>query len=108
MKNFKSRFSPSRNFGLEFQSGRGFVPVDVPQAMQRPSTETVVNQILSEHPDGINRTEIKKLAKARGVGKNAVDAYLQTIPSSKGRGRERVHRPPEATPIGEVPTTEAA
>lgn len=85
MRNFKSRFKPGDNFGLQFEKGDGFIRIDVPQADQKVSVEDVVLKIISEHP-GLNRGGIWDLAKPMGVGRNAVYAFLDTLPSHKGNG----------------------
>jgi AAA domain len=75
LTNFKSRFASGKNFGMEFQVGRGFEAVE-------------------EHP-GMNGDGIKELAEAAGVGRNAADRVLKTLPHRKGKGREKLYDPPE-------------
>jgi hypothetical protein len=55
----------------------------------------VVPTVIAENP-GINGTGIKELTKALGLGKNAVDAFLKTLPFQPGKGREHLSYPPEA------------
>jgi hypothetical protein len=95
MHNFKSRFAPGRDFGMQFQAGRGFEAVEVPQGIQKPSADSVVRKIIAEHP-GMNGDSIKELAKTAGVGRNAADRVLKSLPYRKGKGREKLYYPPEA------------
>lgn len=94
LENFKSRFAAGNKFGMQFQAGRGFEAVDVPQGTKKPSADTVVLKIIAEHP-GINGTGIKELAKAAGVGKNAADRVLKSLPHRKGKGKEKLYFPME-------------
>jgi hypothetical protein len=98
MHNFKSRFAPGRDFGMEFQAGWGFEAVDVPQGTQKPSADSVVRKIIAEHP-GMNGDSIKELAEAAGVGRNAADRVLKSLPHRKGKGREKLYCLPEATEV---------
>jgi hypothetical protein len=106
MRNFKSRFAQGRDFGMEFQAGRGFQAIEVVQQAARLSADAVVAEIISAEP-GLNGQQIKARAKERGVGKRAVERALAKLPSRSGKGKEKLYFPPEeAMPAEEVEAEE--
>jgi hypothetical protein len=103
LENFKSRFAPVPNFALEFESGRGFTGVGAPTISRTHSTAEVVEELVRAN-SGLNGTQIKKLAKERGLSKHAVDECLMTgqFNRQKGRGSAILY-----TMVDEVPVAEA-
>lgn len=86
LENFKSRFAPGQDFAMEFQSGRGFIPLGTPKKLNPPSAEAVVETIIRQNP-GLNGTEIKKLAKKYRIGKHKVDECLDRGPYERLAGK---------------------
>jgi hypothetical protein len=72
LKNFKSRFAPGIDFGMEFISKQGFVPFAL--AKEKVDGNRVITDILMEHP-GSNASEVVAFAKGR-IGKNKVNELL--------------------------------
>src|SRR6266851_8494477 len=60
LENFKSRFAPGKDVGLVFRLGEGFRWWAVPKKAAKLSPESVIREILNEHPN-INGKRIKAL-----------------------------------------------
>ena len=94
---------PQAELRMEFQTGRGFEAVDVPQGTQKASPESIIPRIIAEHP-GLNQGQVVERGGASGVTKHAAEDFLKTWPHcKKGRGREKLYYPlPEVTQPEEV------
>jgi AAA domain len=91
---FKSRFAPGVSFDLQFEAGRGFSLLDDGSRKPMEPVPALVQRILEEQSKPLNGTEIKGLCKGIAGGE-AVDKYLKTLPSTRGKGKELLY----ATPI---------
>jgi hypothetical protein len=99
LENFKSRFAPGQNFAMEFQVGRGFLPLGTPKNINPPSADAVVETIVRQNPR-LNGTEIKKLAKKHGISKHKVDECLDRGPYERcpGKGNATLYTIVEPAP----------
>jgi hypothetical protein len=70
MNCFKGRLAPGRNFSLEFQHKRGFVPSDHISAR---TVEEIVREIVQAYP-GSNQSQIVESARERDCSKRQVEA----------------------------------
>lgn len=105
MQNFKSRFAPGTDFGMEFTSQRGFVRSGM--AGRKPDGNQIITEILTEHP-GSNASQVVTWAKGR-VGKNKVNALLAdgAWERTQGNGNSTLYYVSETgEPVGE-PVEEA-
>jgi hypothetical protein len=97
---FKSRFAPKTDFGLEFHSGEGFVPLTVTQSKKGTDIESAVARIIREHPGKMQR-EVLELARAAGFPKNRVLKCLAAPGAwsiEQRRGRTKVYYPTAPPP----------
>jgi hypothetical protein len=83
LQNFKSRFAPGMDFGMEFIPKQGFVAHGV--SKRKPDGKQILTEILTEHP-GSNASEVVALAKGR-VGKNKVHELLAEGPWDRRQGK---------------------
>ena len=92
MDPFKSRIAPGQKFGMEFEAGRGFSAISVPQ--QRPTVDPneILRRIIREN-SGSNGTRITDIAMSQGVRKRAVAAFLASAECTfiRGRGAEKLY-----------------
>jgi len=104
LENFKSRFAPGRDVGLEFQLRQGFRRWEPPKNPRRETAEDVIRAILTDHAS-INGKRIKELAKGR-MGKNKIDAALQngTWQRATGTANETLYSLPTDFQNPEIPT----
>jgi hypothetical protein len=86
LANFKSRFAPGKNFGMEFQSQTGFRALEVPTQAQPPSAAGVIARILSQTPN-LNGKQIIEQARGLGVTKSAAEQCLRDGPWQKEQGK---------------------
>ncbi|HSP68688.1 MAG TPA: AAA family ATPase, partial [Bryobacteraceae bacterium] len=108
---FKSRVEAGKNFGMQFHAGRGFEVVGTLPASDQPAAESVIPAIIARHSAGINGQLIAEQARAMGVRKHAVEAFLKTWPHWRpGKGREKLYlpRPAAAAEGADDPEREAA
>jgi len=88
LRNFKARYAPGKNFGLEFIHRRGFVACEVPYPPTAPDPmETVIN-LVAENP-GKNQGEIVAMAKQAGISKHRVEACLENSPFNRRPGTSK-------------------
>jgi archaellum biogenesis ATPase FlaH len=89
LRNFKARYAPGKNFGLEFIHRRGFVACEVPDPPNSPDPMQAVINIVAENP-GRNQGEIVALAMQAGISKHQAEECLQNpaFHRERGTGRE--------------------
>ena len=88
MTPFKSRIAPGEAITMQFAEGEGFHAVAVPkEAFDKPKVDAseIVRAIVRENPQS-NATQIKALAKERGIGKRLVDEILFGAEFEEERG----------------------
>lgn len=85
LRNFKARYAPGKNFGLEFISRRGFEACEVPDPPPAPDPMQTVINIVAENP-GRNQGEIVVMAKQAGISKHRVEACLENGPFNRQAG----------------------
>ena len=92
MDPFKSRIAPGERFAMEFRAGHGFTAINVPKSSTAMDQDDIVRTIVRENPKS-NGSQIKKLAKERGVGKNLVDEILANgeYAIESGRGSAKLY-----------------
>ena len=92
MNPFKSRIAPGQKFAMEFRAGHGFTAINVPKSTAARDQDDIVRTIVRENPKR-NGTQIKKLAKELGVGKNLVDEILSNgeYAIESGRGSAKLY-----------------
>jgi archaellum biogenesis ATPase FlaH len=85
---FKSRFAPKQDFGLEFQSGQGFRPWQIPGRSNHKDAMAIVREIIRRNPKS-NQKSIIKLAQEQGLTKGQVEQCLKDGDWRKERGAGR-------------------
>jgi hypothetical protein len=83
LQNFKSRFAPGMDFGMEFISKRGFAGSGL--SKRKPDGNQILTEILTDHP-GSNATEVVALAKGK-LGRNKVNELLAGGPWDRKPGK---------------------
>jgi hypothetical protein len=92
LQNFKSRFAPGIDFGMEFVPKQGFVPFAL--AKGRLDGNQVITEILTGHP-GSNASQVVAFAKGR-LGRNKVNELLAegSWERQEGRGNSVLYSVP--------------
>ncbi len=105
LQNFKSRFAPGVDFGMEFVSKKGFAGSAV--SKRKPDGNQILTEILTDHP-GSNATEVVALAKGR-LGRNKVNELLAGGPwvRKPGKGTSVLYFVPKPVAVLEEPVDEA-
>jgi hypothetical protein len=93
LKNFKCRFAPGKNFGMEFISGQGFRPTEVTQQTNAVSIEELVDGIIREFPGSLQQ-EVIEYAKVRDLSRNRVLGVLRNRQGVRGPGKGLRYYPP--------------
>jgi hypothetical protein len=101
LKCFKSRIAPGQNFGMEFVSGKGFVPFQLAQAILANNNTTATNEsvdaaitkILADNQPGLNQKAIIKLARKLGFSRNKITVCLtkETWSKTPGSGNQTLY-----------------
>ena len=85
LRNFKARYAPGKNIGLEFVRRRGFVACEVPEKADAADPMQIVTKIVAANP-GSNQSHIVELAQAGGISKHQVEKCLRDGPFNRQRG----------------------
>jgi archaellum biogenesis ATPase FlaH len=85
LRNFKSRFAPEKDFGLEFVHRQGFVACDVPEKGAAADAMPIITDIVAGNP-GNNQAQIVALAQRGGISKHQVEKCLRDGPFKRQRG----------------------
>jgi KaiC/GvpD/RAD55 family RecA-like ATPase len=95
MTNFKSRFAEGRNFQMEFTAGKGFCAVGDSNANDT-NNDAVLGSLITNEP--INGTKFKLLARARGISREAAEAFLKVWPHQMAGSKpnEKLYYRPQA------------
>jgi hypothetical protein len=106
LQNFKSRFAPGIDFGMEFVSKKGFVEHAL--SNRKPDGNQIITEILTAHP-GSNASQVVAFAKGR-VGKNKVNELLAegSWERRDGNGRSVLYYVPEPVEVLAQPLEEPA
>ena len=100
MENFKSRFAEGKDFGMEFEKGKGFHFIELASKATKIDAAEIIEKILTDHP-GINGTELVVHAREFVVSKGDVEKIRREFPSVPGKGKTR-HYYPKATGVPDV------
>ncbi len=106
LQNFKSRFAPGTDFGMEFVSKKGFLQSGL--SKRKPDENQILTEILTDHP-GSNASEVVAFAKGR-VGKNKVNALLAegSWKRKDGKGNSTLYYVPDPERVLAEPLIEPA
>jgi hypothetical protein len=85
LRNFKGRYAPGKNFGLEFVNRQGFVACEVPDRRENADAIPIIIDIVAANP-GSNQSQIVALAQRRGISKHQVEECLKHGPFDRQRG----------------------
>jgi len=76
VRNFKARYAPGKNLGLEFVHRRDFVACDVPEKDAAADPMQIVTEIVTANP-GSNQSQIVEMARRSGVSKHQAEKCLR-------------------------------
>jgi hypothetical protein len=85
LRNFKARFAPGKDFGLEFVHRQGFVACEVAAKAAAADPMQIVTEIIAANP-GSNQSHIVEMAQGGGISKHQVENCLKDGPFNRQRG----------------------
>jgi len=88
MENFKSRFAEGKDFGMEFEKGKGFHVIELASKATKADAAEIIEAILTDHP-GINGTELVAHARGFDVSKGDAEKIRKEFPFVPGKGKTR-------------------
>ncbi len=96
VKNFKARYAEGCDFGLQFVPVEGFKSTDKPLNEDFSANAAALQGLLTE--DGINGSEFKKLAAAKGISRDRADRFLKAWPHQRAgsKANEKLYFLPKA------------
>jgi hypothetical protein len=112
LRNFKARYAPGKDFGLEFIHRQGFVACEVAAKAAAADPMQIVAEIIAANP-GSNQSQIVALAQPDGISKHQVEKCLRsgTFTRQRGTRKEWLYSPvqipnppvPREREIGNLP-----
>ncbi len=88
LRNFKGRYAPGRNIGVEFVHRQGFVPSDVPAPIKPVDAMEIVFNIVGTNPHS-NQSQIIAFAVNHGISKHQVEKCLKDDRFNRQRGNRK-------------------